>query len=146
MNSKLKFRDIVSLFVALWFISSACNTKQAEPIKLNVDNCEQCKMTVADLKFATELITSKGRVYKFDDLKCMVKYTKENQLQKATYFVPDHNDPSHLLPAEKAFFVKGDNVRTPMNGSIASFALEQSANSFASETQAALITWEEVIK
>lgn len=145
---KLKLKDYgFFLSLAVLIISgTACNNKQAVPIKLNVDNCDHCKMTVADLKFGTELITSKGRVYKFDDLKCLVVYSKENQLQHATYYVPDHNDPTQLLPAEKAFYVKGENVRTPMNGNIASFAKQADAAAFAAENKATLTTWEEVIK
>lgn len=144
MKSAHKLQIILS-FAFLVFVS-ACSTKNPEPIKLNIDNCDHCKMTVTDLKFATELITDKGRIYKFDDLKCMVKYNEENSLKNALYFVPDHNSPENLIRAEKAIYVKGENVRTPMNGFIATFAAQDEASSFATQNGADIITWKEVIE
>ena len=38
-------------------------------------------MGIEDPKFATELITEKGRIYKFDDLNCMQSYATENAEQ-----------------------------------------------------------------
>ena len=33
-----------------------------------------CKMTLVDKKFGAEVVTKKGKVYKFDDLNCMIKF------------------------------------------------------------------------
>ena len=67
------------LLLALTF---ACAKKGAVPIKLNSDGCDFCKMKIADGKFGAELITEKGRVYKFDDMHCMMNYHKENATTK----------------------------------------------------------------
>lgn len=145
MKLKKLFMVIPGLALVI-LVLIGCGNRQPEPIKINVDNCDHCKMTVADLKFATELITDKGRVYKFDDIKCMVQYKKDNNLQNADFFVPDHNNPANLLKAEQAIYVKGDSVRTPMNGYIATFSKQDEASVYASQTSAAIITWEEVIE
>lgn len=60
----------ISLVVLVSFFTS-CSTVEPTPIKLNTDNCDYCKMTIADLRFASELITEKGKVYKYDDLSCL---------------------------------------------------------------------------
>ena len=39
--------------------NTACTNKGAQPIKLNVDNCDYCKMTISDGKMAAEVITKK---------------------------------------------------------------------------------------
>ncbi len=59
-------KKIVLLFSSLFMI--ACVSNEPKPIKLNVDTCEFCKMTISNGKFGAELLTKKGRYYKFDDL------------------------------------------------------------------------------
>jgi copper chaperone NosL len=143
-----KFIHAISLALGIVFIIllPSCSSTGPVPIKLNVDNCANCNMTVSDLRFGTELITDKGRSFIFDDLKCMVHYKKENNVQKAVYYVPDHNNPENLLKTENAFFVRGDSIRTPMNGHIATFAKKEEATEYASQNSAEIIDWEEVIK
>jgi len=59
-------------------------------------------MGIEDPKFATELITEKGRIYKFDDLNCMQSYATENaeQVGQAQLYVPDFLT-HELFPIEK---------------------------------------------
>lgn len=48
-------------------------------------------MTISDGRFGAELITKKGRVYKFDDLRCLINYKAENtSVENIKYFVPDY--------------------------------------------------------
>ncbi|HRO83358.1 MAG TPA: nitrous oxide reductase accessory protein NosL [Niabella sp.] len=143
---KINNAILFALGIVLAILLPSCSNSDPVPIKLNVDNCANCNMTVSDLRFGTELITDKGRSFVFDDLKCMVHYMKENNVQKATYYVPDHNKPENFLKAENAFFVKGDSIRTPMNGHIATFAKKEEATEYASQNSAEIINWEEVIK
>ena len=56
---------ILSYFFFFTLLIS-CGKKEAEPIKLNSDGCEFCKMKISDGKFGAEIITAKGRIYKFD--------------------------------------------------------------------------------
>lgn len=132
------------LSIALAVMLGACATTEPEPVKLNIDNCEYCKMTIADLRFASELITEKGRVYKFDDLKCMVSYRTENSLSNATYFVSDYNKPENLIKAVNAVFVTSEKVQSPMNGNVAAFSQKADAEKFAQEKQATVADWEQV--
>jgi len=55
----------------LLFIS--CSTKP-QPIQYGKDVCDHCKMTIVDQKFGGEIVTKKGKAYKFDDLICMAKF------------------------------------------------------------------------
>ena len=57
-------------YILILLLSISCTTKEADPIKLNSDGCDFCKMKIADGKFGAELITIKGRIYKFDDMHC----------------------------------------------------------------------------
>lgn len=68
MKNLFNILGIISLGI---FFS--CSPKGPEKINFGKDQCELCKMGIEDPKFATELITEKGRIYKFDDLNCMQK-------------------------------------------------------------------------
>lgn len=133
---------ILGSVMVLFFV--ACNTTEPELVKLNVDNCEHCKMTIADLKFSSELITDKGRIYKFDDLQCLLSYKKEKSISTATYFVADYFNPRNFVKTDKAFFVSGEKVQSPMNGNIAGFAKKEDAEKFASEKSGILTDWGQI--
>src|SRR5690606_3250333 len=90
MRSTKKIQNPVLATLLILFITS-CGNPQPQPIKLNSDACDYCKMTISDARFASELVTKKGRVYKFDDITCMVNYTKENtKVNGSVNFISDY--------------------------------------------------------
>lgn len=143
---KLKKMNPLVVLLAMWFLP-ACGQKNPEPIKINKDNCAFCKMTIADKKFGTELITPKNRVYKFDDVKCMVGYVKENPAAVGSrFFVPDYLEPNALISVESASFIKGGTIESPMAGNIAAFGDKTKAEKHAKETGAKILNWNEIMK
>lgn len=104
---------------ALIFVACGSN----DPKKIAVgEQCEHCKMTIENVKYATELVTEKGRVYKFDDVKCMNGYASSNadKVANAKSFVTDY--PSEkLIPFEKATFIKGGSIKSPMGGNMQAY-------------------------
>lgn len=142
---KPKTAAVLFLLLSLSFLS--CAKTEAVPIKLNIDNCESCKMSIADGKYGAEVITQKGRVYKFDDIMCMINYRKENPNTKiASYYVNDYTQDNNLIAAETAFFLIGANIPSPMRGNIAAFSSENEAKEFGENWKAERITWEAILK
>ncbi len=129
--------------VALMLIPllSACGGTEPEPIKVNRDNCAYCNMTISDPRFAAQLVTKKGRVYKFDDLSCLEQYIHENRQKESEYFVADYEMPAKFLRAEEAFFVSGEMVSSPMGGNIAAFSNKTNATRFALEIGGEPVEW-----
>jgi copper chaperone NosL len=141
-----KSNSTAALLIFLSFSFFSCSKTEVVPIKLNVDSCDFCKMTIADGKYAAEVITEKGRVYKFDDFMCMVHYGKENSNTKmATYYVNDYTQDNVLIPAKTAFFLSGGTIQSPMRGGIIAFSSENDAKEFEIKLKAKPITWEAVI-
>ncbi|HEY4617274.1 MAG TPA: nitrous oxide reductase accessory protein NosL, partial [Flavobacterium sp.] len=103
---KPKSAAVLLFMLSLSFLS--CAKTEAVPLKLNVDSCDFCKMNIADGKYGAEIITQKGRVYKFDDIMCMINYGKENlDTNTKSYYVNDYTQDNVLIPAESAFFLSG---------------------------------------
>ncbi|HRZ32581.1 MAG TPA: nitrous oxide reductase accessory protein NosL [Flavobacterium sp.] len=134
-------------FFLIMMLTVSCATKEADPIKLNIDGCEYCKMKIADGKFGAELITAKGRIYKFDDMHCMVNYHKENSSVKVqSFYIHDFNQMNVLIPAETAFYAQGGEINSPMHGNIIAVKTEDEAKNMATEFKANLTSWNEIIK
>jgi copper chaperone NosL len=101
---KIRKPKMAVLLVLLSFFFVSCSKIEAVPIKLNVDNCEFCKMSIADGKYGAEVITEKGRVYKFDDIMCMVNYGKENSnVKMESYYIHAYTQDNNLIPTKTAF-------------------------------------------
>jgi len=135
---------ITALFASLIMVS--CNTTEPKPIKLNSDNCEFCKMTISNGKFGAEVITQKGRHYKFDDISCMMQYVKENnQVKYSSFFVSDYLKDNTLMPAEHSFYLKGGSISSPMRGNTAAFGDEKQANEYKDKLDAETRTWGQLV-
>lgn len=141
-----KESNVVALFFLTSSIFVSCQNKEFESIKLNVDQCAFCKMSIADGKFGSELITTKGRIYKFDDISCLVGYVHENNTEVQSHFVNQYTSDNLLIPAETAFYLKDGNISSPMRGNIAAFTTQEEANSYKDQLKATEITWENIIK
>lgn len=143
---KLRKQKIKTASVLLLFIFS-CSGDKVVPIKLNSDHCDFCKMGIADGKYGAEVITEKGRVYKFDDILCMTNYCKENSATKMQrYYVHDYARQNVLIPAETAFFISKGDIKSPMHGNIIAFSNEKNAKEFGEKLNAEAIDWQEVLE
>ncbi len=146
VKSANKAAAAVSIFFV--FCLMGCSTGP-QPIKLGVDACSFCRMSIADNRYGAEIITKKGKVFKFDDMHCVLEFRKSDAINrkdiKETYLV-NFNEPHDFIEAHKAFLFKSDELRSPMGGNTASFTdadkLKQATQKFnGNET-----TWETLIK
>lgn len=142
-------KSIISLLLVgllpLGFTS--CISTDSQPIKLNSDKCGFCQMTISDGKFGAELLTKKGRAYKFDDFQCMQGYMEEKGVNDLhSYYVHDFSIKNTLIDAKKAYFVKHESLKSPMGGNIAAFKTNEKATEFAKNFDATILSWEEVNK
>jgi len=128
-------------------VLAACTVKP-EPLQFGTDTCHACKMTLMDNKFGGELVTKKGKVFKFDDLNCMVNFYHSGHVQPEDFghkLVVDFLNPGVLTEAEFAFFLKSDRVRSPMASGIAAFADEPSLKKHKKELGGIYLSWQEVL-
>jgi len=130
------------------FCLTACSTSP-QPIILGKDACSFCKMSIADSRFGGEMITKKGKVFKFDDTHCMLAFRKENTVNKndikETYLV-NFQEPHNLIEASKSMLMKSDELRSPMAGNIASFNDETKFKAAEQKFNGKMVSWNELIK
>lgn len=137
MEKKFNNLKLIPFFL-LAFIISSCTTKP-QPIKMG-DTCDFCIMGVADNRFGAEIITKKGKIYKFDDIHCLLGFMKANTVpqkeQKSIVFI-DFEAPHGFIESENIFLLKSGGLRSPMGSNIAAFKtlvqLKESQNKLGGE-------------
>lgn len=127
---------------------SSCSTGP-EPIRFGRDNCHFCKMTISDVRFTAELINTKGKVYKFDDAHCLLSFLHSGEIAQkevANIFLSDFSGTHNWIKAGDAYLLKSEAFKSPMNGNLAAFAVEDSMKKFALQFNAGATSWEALQK
>ena len=103
---------------------SGC-TSDVQPIRYGADTCTECRMVVDQPRFATTILTPKGRTLNFDSIECLVQFLRATQ---SNYESMGHSrllvsvdDTGKMIDVENAFFVRDESVRTPMGGGLIAF-------------------------
>jgi copper chaperone NosL len=146
---KINSAIIQIIFVCLSILIITSCGSEPEPIDYGHDECEFCKMLITDNKYGAELVTDKGKVYKFDSIECLVEFSlvkntlgdKNNKL-----LITDFYNPEQFIESSESFYVKNDNFRSPMGLNVTAFSNKASAEKFVSENGGELLIWVEVIE
>ncbi len=120
-----------------------------EPIQVGQDNCDFCKMKISDNRFGAEVITSKNKIYKFDDAHCVLAFTKSASMAKkeiASVYFTNFNEPHELIIVDKVHLLQSPAFKSPMNGNIAAFASNEILVSMLPKFDGRKILWEEMMK
>ena len=137
-------KNILLFCFVLFFIS--CDTKP-QPLIAGKDDCSFCKMPVADTKFGGEIITSKGKIYKFDDVICMIHFMnaglKPNEKIK-NIFAVSYTNNIKLMDVEQTFFLVSSQFHTSMNSGTACFESLKDAETYQENFPGNILSWREV--
>jgi copper chaperone NosL len=145
-KAKLKTSVLSIPVIALSILVSSCSAKP-EPFKYGKDDCYFCKMGIVDPKFGGEVITKKGKVFKFDDIICMVRFlkaegVKENEVsEKVIINFEKEND---FLDVSKITFWVNPELRSPMGSNAAAFSSQQAAEKAKAGKEGQLMNWDEL--
>jgi copper chaperone NosL len=105
-------------------------------------------MTLMDKKFGAELVTRKGRIYKFDDVNCMLNFfnSVENSTEEFKYkLVVDFTQPGKLVEANNAFYLKSREIKSPMSSQVAAFEKQESMESLKQKWGGIYLVWGELV-
>lgn len=118
------------LIILLLFCScNGDNDFQPAEIYYGEDTCVRCKMIISESEFAAQYILSDNGVEKFDDIGCMIHYMNERgkvDKEIAKKYVVDYKT-KNWIEADKAYYVKSEDIKTPMGHGIIAFKKEGDA-------------------
>ncbi len=145
-RSFVEIAPIKLTFLLLTLIFISCEIKP-EPLNYGTDACQTCKMTLMDNKFGAEIVTKKGKVYKFDDLNCMINFYNsgsEPEENIAYKLVIDFANPGQFIDASQNYYVKSDSIHSPMASGVAAFSNEKDFKSYKKKWKGILLSWSEL--
>lgn len=122
-----------------------CNATP-QPINYGQDACHFCKMTIVDKLHAAQIVTKKGKVYKFDATECMVHFLEEfNTSEIKHYLTNNYTEPTVLIDATKATFLISKNIPSPMGAYLSAFKTKEDAKNTKNQKGGNIYSWETLL-
>ena len=144
------FRNILTSFLFLIILFQLTGCKNGpEPINYGHDECEFCRMLITDNRYGSEIVTDKGKVFKFDEAGCMIEYAMVKNFigdENQKFLVTDFATPETFIDATTAFYFQNDNYRSPMGSNVMAFDSEISRQKFVAENGGSLLNWVDLIE
>lgn len=134
--------------IALVFLITSCSTNP-QPFVINTDNCVVCKMAMADLRFGGEIITKKGKIYKFDDIGCMISFLKSASLEEKVIdkiLVMNFEKQNEFIEVLSAWFLVSPEINSPMKSDIAGFENKEAAEKIKKGKEGEIINWDNLLQ
>jgi len=141
MKALLKFAILPSLILLV-----ACTPKPAT-ITYGSDGCHFCSMTIVDEQHAAQIVTKKGKPFKFDAIECMMNHLKDTDTSTiALYLVNDYEAPGEFINARNTTFLISKDIPSPMGEYLSAFKTESDAMRVETENKGKLYTWEVLLE
>lgn len=118
------------------------------PIAYGEDVCAHCRMTVMDERFATELVTSRGKVFVFDSIECLAAFLGDGDAsvpKGATAWVTAIERPGALIPASDAFYAQSMEIHSPMGRHLGAFASAAERDRLVEASGGKALSWQDVL-
>ena len=136
-------KKLVGLLLVLNLLFS-CSIEPSK-IEYGKDACHYCKMTIVEETHAAQIVTKKGKPYKYDAIECLLN-DFENREEKdiALFLVTDYVTPKKLIDAKTATYLISKNIKSPMGANLTAFTQKENAEKYATNGIDNIFNWEEL--
>ena len=119
----MKVIERISNILILVIVASCNNGPQ--PISYSEDACHFCRMTIVDKQHAAQIVTEKGRNYKYDAIECMVNDLNNwDRPAPDQILVSDYSEPGKMINASDTYYLISKNIPSPMGAYLSAFKNE----------------------
>ncbi|MBD0850157.1 nitrous oxide reductase accessory protein NosL [Maribacter arenosus] len=134
------------IFVTLAILLLVSCEVSPKPIDYGSDGCHFCSMTIVDRQHAAEIVTKKGKAYKFDAVECMMNHLKDIDINTVGLFlVNDYLTPGELIDAKESTFLISKAIPSPMGEYLSAFRSRDVAEQIEAENKGELYSWDELL-
>ncbi len=131
-----------NIFVILGLLFLAACGIEPKPIDYGKEACVFCKMTIVDQQHAAEIVSKKGKVFKYDAIECMLRDEENNNSDfVALYLAMDYKKPNEFLDATEATYLVCEKMPSPMGANLSAFESKDLAEREAEDGEFQLYTW-----
>lgn len=131
--------------VILLMFAAACEVAP-QKIEYGSDACHFCDMTIVDPQFSAQIVTTKGKAFKYDAIECMVhSYQQDfNDTEIALFLAASFDEPGELMDATLSTFLVSENIQSPMGENLAAFEDKAAAEKIKESHSGTLFSWKEI--
>lgn len=117
-----------------------------QKIEYGHDACHYCDMTIVSPQHASQMVTKKGKSYKYDAIECLVHSLQEDfaDTEMAFKLVADFDQPGEFINAEKAGYLVSENIQSPMGENLSAFDGKEAAEKAQENFSGKVFSWEEL--
>ena len=104
-------------------------------------------MSIVDQRFGGEIVTKKGKVFKFDAAECMVNYLGEHEADESNMsmiLTNTYDQPGKLADATSCHYLISRNMPSPMGMFLNPFEDKAQLNKFQQENEGSTFSWQEL--
>lgn len=112
----------------------------AQPLRVGIDVCPYCNMTILNARYAAQMVSSTGKVFNYDDVGCLLDHLLGYGGPKATpkeLYVADFADSerkeARFIPVQQAYFLFNERIRTPMGVGLLAFSNQAALEAYLRE-------------
>ncbi|MCS7069223.1 MAG: nitrous oxide reductase accessory protein NosL, partial [Meiothermus sp.] len=138
MKRRTLLKGLLALPLGLGVLQPALAA--ARPLRVGVDACPYCNMTILDARYAAQMVTTTGKVYPYDDVGCLLDhvlgYGGPQATPKELYvadFSTSERKEARLVPASQAHFLFNERIRTPMGTGLLAFGSAAALETYLKE-------------
>ena len=135
------------LLLVVVLLAAGCSDGPRE-IHLGAEECAHCRMLVSEERFASQLVTDRGRHYVFDSIECMAEFLNQDEGVEEDrvrhLWVTDFPDPGNWTLVADAHFLRSDELRSPMGLNLSAYSRLESAEDAQGAFGGDILSWNEV--
>ena len=139
----LRLSSLSALLIAL----SACDSGP-RALVADEDSCRYCRMTIDDVRFGAMVMTDRGRIETFDSIECLASFVTSLPKDAAPkgVWVADFSKPDRWVEVQRARFLHGSSLRSPMGRELAAFDAAASPDSLQRAYGGTVVDWPAVVE
>jgi copper chaperone NosL len=146
-NRFTNVRTVLTTAAILTMVFATSCSTGPQPIQFGKDACDFCKMTILDQRFGGEVITGKGKMYKFDDIHCITSFLKSENSEKthgAGIYLLDYNTPARFIKSGESFLLRSSELHSPMGSNTAAFATAAGREQSKQQVNGENVSWNDI--
>lgn len=123
---------------------SACSVGP-KPIEYGSDACDYCRMTIVEATHGAEMVTKKGKVYKYDAIECLVQHKREFKADEIKHLLmTDYANPQTLIPISEGTIIRSEAIPSPMGAFLSGFKSLDEAKSTIEQQGGKILSLDEI--
>jgi copper chaperone NosL len=105
-------------------------------------------MTIVTKTHAAQMVTGKGKQFKFDAIECMIRFLndKKELILDSNLLITDYNSPGTMINAKTASYVISEAVSSPMGANLTGFSSFEQAKKTINNLSAEYYDWDGIFK